>query len=157
MKSNVLLVSPTPSTCNTWFNPYSSFEHLSRIVAWMRRFVHNAKRPPRNCIKTDVLTSDELHSSKHLLLRLSQQEMYSDIFEVLHEGGRNLPKTHSLSRFDVSLDSDRLLRVSCRVRQLETSFISQSLIPLCLSSTLTQLFVSCFHILCSYSGVSTCQ
>ena len=127
VKSNVLLVSPTPPTCNTWFNRYSSFGHLNRIIAWMRRFVHNAKRPPRNRIKTDVLTSDELHSSKHLLLRLSQQATYSDIFEVLHEG-RNLPKTHSLSRFDVSLDSDRLLRVSGRVRQSETSSIPKSLI-----------------------------
>ena len=121
----------------------------------MRRFVHNAKRPPRNNIKTDVLMSDELHSSKHLLLQLSQQETYSDIFEVLHEGGRNLPKTHSLSRFDVSLDSDRLLRVSGRVRQSETSSIPKSLIPLSLSSTLTQLFISYFHITYSHSGVST--
>ena len=66
VKSNVLLISPTPPTCNTWFNRYSSFEHLNRIVAWMRRFVHNAKYPPRNRIKTDILTSEELHSSKHL-------------------------------------------------------------------------------------------
>ena len=154
LKSNVILVSLTPPTCNTWFNRYSSFEHLNRIVAWMRRFVHNAKRPPRNRIKTDILMSDELHSSKHLL-RLSQQETYSDIFEVLHEGGRHLPKTHSLSRFEVSLDSDRLLRVSGRVRQLETSSIPKSLIPLSLSFTLTQLFISYFHIMCSHSGVST--
>ena len=80
--------------------------------------------------------------------------MYSDIFEVLHKG-RNLPKTRSLSRFEVSLDSDRLLRVSGRVRQSETSSIPKSLIPLSLSSTLTQLFISYFHITCLHSGVST--
>ena len=117
----------------------------------MRRFVHVHHE---TVSKTDVLTSDELHSSKHLLLRLSLKT-YLDIFEVRHEGGRNLSKTHLLSRFDISLDSDRLLRVSGTVRQSGTSSIPKSLIPLSLSSILTKLFILYFHIMCSHSGVST--
>ena len=61
--------------------------------------------------------------------------------------------THSLSRFDVSWDSDRLLQVSSRVWQSETSSIPISLISLSLSATHSTLYFI-LHIMCSHSGVS---
>ncbi len=66
----------------------------------------------------------------------------------------SLPVHHSLSKFDISLGTDQLIRISGRVRDPDFPLSSRSLILLSLNSTLTKLFLSTLHITYKHAGIS---
>ncbi len=123
-------------------------------MAWIQRFLHNSRSPRSSRATSLVLIPDEVSSSKILLLRLSQREVYTDVFDYI-SSGRSLPKHHPLHKFDVLVDPSKLLRVSGRVRQEQNSKQPRSLIPFSLKSPLTQLLISSLHPTYSHSGVPT--
>ncbi len=152
LRAQVLLIPSTRP--DKFWDRYSSFTYLVRVVAWIRRFFHNVKHSRSERISEAVLTSAETLSSKLQLFRLSQHEVYPEVFDALVVG-KKLPKSHSLSAYDVSLEADCLLRVSGRVRQRENKHQLQSLVPLSLKSYLTCLFITSFHSINSHPGVSS--
>ncbi len=116
LRAQVLLIPSTRP--DKFWDRYLLFTYLVRVVAWIRRFFHNVKHSRSERISEAVLTSAETLSSKLQLFHLSQREVYPEVFDALVVG-KKLPKSHSLSAYDVSLEADCLLRVSGRVRQRE--------------------------------------
>jgi len=102
-----------------------------------------------------VLASAEVHSSKLLLLQFSQRETYPEVLQAL-AAGKTLPRSHALSAYNVSIDSNRLLCISGRVRRAENFKLPQSLIPFSLKSQLTRLLFTSYpgfsSMLCILSG-----
>ena len=80
---------------NLW-KKFSSFHHLAIVIAWMFRFIHNAKARPPDHVSSAHITSEEVARIKLKLFRLSQLHSYSDVFEAIHSK-KNLPKGHALS------------------------------------------------------------
>ena len=114
----------SPAKFELW-ERYSSFEHLVRILAWMRRFIHNAKSSKASQLYSPYLTSKETLSAKKFLLRKAQEQSFEEAFRVCLQG-KSLSKSHPLSRFDVSFNSDHLLKVSGRVRDPINSNVPRS-------------------------------
>ncbi len=89
----VTLISP-PVSSNTspiWKN-FSSFYHLVRVHAWIRRFYNNIKKEKSQRDLTPTLTSQECEDSKASLVRLSQEETFRDVLDACRKG------THSTQR-----------------------------------------------------------
>ena len=131
---------------------YSSFHKLTCVVSWIRRFFNNSQTKSRNSSST--LTSDEVQDAKTCLLRAAQRMTYAEVFESIRSG-RNLPPHHSLSKFDLSLGADQLIRISGRVRDPDSPLSSRSLILLSLNFTLTKLFLSTLHVTYKHAGISS--
>ncbi len=69
---------------------YSSFNHLTRIVAWLFRFCNSACKFAVT-IKDDVVTTAETRKSRIRTLRLSQEEELSDVLDV-YKQKKSFPK-----------------------------------------------------------------
>ena len=131
------------STPDPFWSKYSSYSHLTRITAWMRRFLRNC-RTPYKCITEDVLTTDELRQVKTQLLRVSQKETYPEVFEWI-TSGKEIPKSHPLRPYCVFIVKDCLIHITGRVRKKGDKKAPRDLIPLSLKSPITRLFVSSQH------------
>ncbi len=146
----VRVQAPPPSL----WGDYSSFHHLTRIIAWIRRFTHNSRSPRNQHFHSTILTAREVSEAKLLLLlRISQRETYDDAFKALRHQ-KDLPKGHSLARMEVSLGADKLLRVSTRVRDKQAPRRAKTLIPLSLEAQLTQLLVTTLHKTYGHPGTA---
>ncbi len=84
---------------------------------------------------------------------MAQRITHAEVFESIRYG-RSLPVHHSLSKFDISLGTDQLIRISGRVREPDFPLSSRSLILLSLNYTLTKLFLSTPHITYKHAGIS---
>ncbi len=67
--------------------------------------------------------------------------------------GKSLSSGHPLSKFDVSMNADKLLCVSGRVRYTTSCQLPKSRILLSLKSPFTHLFLSTLHVNCNHPGV----
>ncbi len=88
LRAQVLLIPSTRP--DKFWDRYSLFTYLVSVVAWIRRFFHNVKHLRSERISEPVLTSAETLSSKLQLFRLSQREVYPEVFDALVVG-KNLP------------------------------------------------------------------
>ena len=79
---------------------------------------------------------------------------HAEVFESICSR-RYLPPHHSLSKFDLSLGADQLIRISGRVRDPDSPLSSCSLILLSLNSTLTKLFLSTLHVTYEHACISS--
>ena len=143
----------TPPDFELW-DRYSSFEHLTQVLARVRHFINNARSPRESRIISRHLTSKEAISTKKYLLRRAQEESFAEAFQACLRG-KQLPKAHTLSKLTLSIDSDYLLNVSGRVWDKKDSKTPERFIPLSLKSKLTQLLVSTLHKTYQHPGITT--
>ncbi len=139
---------------NDLWTHYSSFDHLIRILAWAQRFITNSHKSRDHRNLSAILTPSECLQTKNYLLRQAQMDVYSDVFEHL-QSGKPLPINHPLSKYDVHLSQDQLLRVGGRVRNKLFPQFSHSLLLLSLKSPLCKLYVRTLHVSLHHPGVST--
>ena len=152
LKVSVLITRPSPSLNPLW-KTFSSFHHLVRVLSWIRRFVRNVRADSSKRIMSEFLQSDELYDARIFLLQTAQMESYSDVLEAFCLK-KPLPKSNPLSKFDVSMNSDHFLTASGRVRDFNFPLSPRSLVVLSLNSSLTQLFISTFHVTYKHPGIS---
>ncbi len=135
------------------WNRYSSFHTLNKVVAWILWFASNSR--PRNSVKlkSDLLTSAEVATAKHVIFRLAQLETYPEVFLALQKESR-LPKNHALSKSTVVLSGHGHLLVNSRVRDPNSPTSPRQLTPLSAKSKLTKLLVSTLHSTYSHAGIS---
>lgn len=89
-----------------WYYRFSSYLKLVRVIAWMRRFLKNIKKPKlERCYST--LTVEEIEEAELMLLRSIQLEVFVSI---------NNPV---LKRLRPQLDEKGLIRVTTRLLQRE--------------------------------------
>ncbi len=89
MVATVQIIEPNPDFA-LWTR-YSSFDKLTCVVSWIRRFLHNVRT--KSHILSSVLTSEELQAAKRCLLRVAQRMTHAEVFESIR-CGRSLPVHH---------------------------------------------------------------
>ncbi len=88
--ATVQIIEPDPDFA-LWRTRYSSFDKLTGVVSWIRRFLHNVRN--KSHILSSVLTSEELQAAKRCLLRVAQRMTHAEVFESIR-CGRSLPVHH---------------------------------------------------------------
>ncbi len=151
LKATIAIVKPPPPANPLWAK-FLSLNKLVRVIVWVRRFFTNSKLQPQKRILCNTLDSKEIQSTKTYLLRMSQEETYSDVFDSLRSG-KSLPSGHPLSKFDVSMNADKQLCVSGRVQDTTSPQLPKSLILLSLKFPFTHLFLSTLHVNYNHPGV----
>ncbi len=130
---------------------YSSFHHLTQVVAWIYRFHHNCRLPSSERPSDKVLSSSEVARVKPTLFRLSQLEQYSDVLELISKG-KTLPKSHPLHRFLFTISAYGHITISTRIR-VPTALSTPSQLTL-LSPKSQQTKLQTLHVTYSHAGTS---
>nr|CAI5832998.1 unnamed protein product [Callosobruchus analis] len=120
----VLHVAQSPRLID--FRRFSGFQKLVRSFAYCLRFSNNTRRKPK---WVGHLTSSELESSLHSLLKLVQKETFSEELRALEKGSPVKPaRLLPLTPF---MDPSGLLRVGGRLALSDLSYESkhQILLP----------------------------
>ena len=66
---------------------YSSWLRLSRICAWINRFIHNCSSP-KEYRTSEILHSNEMKRAEIQLIRLAQRKAFKDEWKALSTGKR---------------------------------------------------------------------
>ena len=122
---------------------FSSFNHLIRCIAliflWLRMF----KTKQRS-----QLSADDLYRAKISIIRLVQREHFSALFRSID----SLPKGHPLTKLNVFVDSQGILRVGGRLVRSHESFDLKFPILIPAKSQLARLIIYHCHSLVFHQG-----
>lgn len=134
---------------NDIFSRFSSITMLTRVVAYIFRFVYNARNKER---VRGELTSQEIHRAHGRIVREVQAETFAGEIKGLRQG-RGLPRGSRLSNLSPFLDKDGLLRVGGRLKHAPLSYAQKH--PLLLPRThhITELIIRHEHIRHWHSGL----
>jgi len=133
------------------FERCSSFTKSMRIVAWIRRFVHNVRF--KNDRWSGCLSYDELSSAKIAVFRNVQCVAFMAEIEVL-EKSRVLPKGSPLRNADPFIAEDGLLRVKGRLQLSDLTYEEKH--PIILpNGHVSKLIVHHQHLLLKHAGVDS--
>lgn len=100
---------PAAETCID-ISSFSSIQQLSRLIAWILRFVHNARRAEK---RRGELVPNEIDSAVRLLARLAQRQMFSREYEALRNN-RQIDVNSKLRKLLPYLDTDDTMRMRGR-------------------------------------------
>ena len=91
-----------------------SFDKLIRVVSWCRRFYYRCRQQAKERSAAPLcLTSEEVASTKIVILRLSQQQSFPDVYQALLE--QKTPINKVIQRYCPYLDKMGLVRVGGRL------------------------------------------
>ena len=131
---------------------YGTLSKSTRVVGWMMRFVHNARRSgvPRD----GELSSGELAAARNQLFRLVQAGSYAGEIRALREGKSDVPSDSPIRRLAPFLADDGLLRIRGRLQFSELSYEEKHPVILPRGHLATQL-VREQHLFLKHAGVAT--
>ncbi len=81
VKTVVLTAISIPSEPFELLERYFSFNKLTSILTWVKRFVSNLKSPAEDRSLTSHITTQEIEKARIHLLKLSQNHTYSDVIQ----------------------------------------------------------------------------
>lgn len=128
---------------------YSSFNKLTRVTAWMLRFVNNCKKTAQK--QSSYLTVAELQAAVRYWLHVSQCAHYLEEIQAL-KNSQTLTRSSSLLTLHPFLDSNSLLRVGGR--QTHSSSCSPSQHPIIINGKhpVVKLLISSEHLRLLHAG-----
>jgi len=148
----VKLVSLAVNACPPaaeWFDGFSSFDRLIRVVARIYRFVHRCRtRTPDP--RPVFLTRLELDTALRSLVRESQLKHLSQLFHELTHGLRLSSKP--VARLSPFVDTEGLIRVGGRLRQSLLPYDGKHPILLAKASHLALLQCRHWHRISCHAG-----
>ncbi len=134
------------------FDRFSRFECLTRVTAWMRRFVHNCRsRHQEIDPKSGSLSSDELNTARLVWISLAQSQSFHDEIQCL-ENRKELPKSSCLRALRPFLDDGKLLRVGGRLHNSQFPYAQRHPLILCGKHCLTKLIIRDEHLRLLHAG-----
>lgn len=147
---HVDVVNKTDNLISSLFPKYASnLNKLQRMIAYVLRFCNKCKKQESAC---GSLSSSELNNSLHLLCRLSQQDSFSEEYNLL-SAGKQLPAKNKLLSLSPFFDTkSNLIRVGGR---LSNSFYDYDVKhPILLSSShiICKLLFNTFHLRLLHPG-----
>ncbi len=123
----------------------SSFNHLVRIVAWIKRFCHNC-RTSKNQRKLAAMSVDEASAAEKTVLKLIQADVMPELIEADQP-----PKGHYLAKYQIQ-HKEGLILICSRVRSDNQP---KTYIPLHLKSPGTRAMVDSLHEELHHAGTRT--
>ena len=112
------VVRPGSEDCKWRLHPsnWSSWLKLTRVVAWVLRFVANCRS--RQERRKGSLSPEELQNAEIRIIRDAQQEEFSEEYRALHEN-KPIPKKSCLIKLTPKIDEDGLIRCDGRLQFAE--------------------------------------
>ena len=109
------VVRPGSEDCKWRLHPsnWSSWLKLTRVVAWVLRFVANCRS--RQERRQGSLSPEELQNAEIRIIRDAQQEEFSEEYRALHEN-KPIPKKSCLIKLTPKIDEDGLIRCDGRLQ-----------------------------------------
>ncbi|XP_049881460.1 uncharacterized protein LOC126377719 isoform X1 [Pectinophora gossypiella] len=142
------------NTCN-FVNPlnnilekYSNVEKMTRVMAYIKRFIYNCKKENVNK-KQEKLCPEELNSALLSLIKLDQHKYFENDINNLKS---NVPLKSNLSNLSPFLDSLGLLRVGGRLQNANLTFTQKHPIIMAKGSCLTKLIITREHLRLQHAG-----
>jgi hypothetical protein len=140
----VLLVETTTE----WYSRFSSYMHMIRVVAYVRRFILLCRR--RQQVFECYLTRGELDSASLAIVRFSQLTFFS---KLCHELSCSRPiSVRSVARLRPYIDDSGVIRVGGRLSNAQLSHEQRHPVLLAKSSHLSLLLIRHWHDLTGHSG-----
>ncbi|UYV76911.1 K02A2.6-like, partial [Cordylochernes scorpioides] len=130
---------------------FSTFRKLSRVTAWLLRFIHNA-RHSSDKIKHTELSSNELDNSIRTLIQIIQSSEFKTEIQCCNQS-KVLPSNSKLLSLNPFIDSSGILRVGGRLRKSNLQFNEKHPIILLHNHFVTELIVQQFHVEHLHSGL----
>ncbi|XP_058826809.1 uncharacterized protein LOC131686831 [Topomyia yanbarensis] len=128
---------------NELFLRYSSFNKLVRVVSWIQRFSFNSRIQNRYGRKTGFLSVIEIKQATHCLVKLAQDERFSqDLAEVARNGQ---VKQNSRLKTLTPILTNGVLRVGGRLRHAPVSYDQRHPMILPDKHPFTELLVVHYH------------
>lgn len=131
------------------FSKISNFNSLQRIVAYVIRFINKCRKLS---FQSGTLTTMELNNSLHIILKFSQQESFSEEYNLL-KVGKQLPAKNKLLSLNPFFDTaTKLIRVGGR---LSNSFYDYNVKhPIIISSShiICKLIFHMYHLRLLHAG-----
>ncbi|UYV74036.1 hypothetical protein LAZ67_11001902 [Cordylochernes scorpioides] len=130
---------------------FSTFRKLSRVTAWLLRFIHNA-RHSSDKIKHTELSSNELDNSIRTLIQIIQSSEFKTEIQCFNQS-KVLPTNSKLLSLNPFIDSSGILRVGGRLRKSNLQFNEKHPIILPHNHFVTKLIVQQFNVEHLHSGL----
>ncbi|XP_058128506.1 uncharacterized protein LOC131292787, partial [Anopheles ziemanni] len=117
-------------TVHPWFERYSSYTKLLRVIGYCLRFVRNAKekcrtrRDPLEPPASSTITPDLMEAAKTVLCKLAQQDAFPTELERLRKR-EVVPKRSPLRRLSPFIDSEGVMRVGGRLKLSQLPYQSK--------------------------------
>ena len=133
------------------FHRFSKFTTLKRVIAWVLRFIKNA-RPSFATETNPHLTVMELATAESYLISVAQRECFPEEFDLLN-GRLPLPKSSLLLSLRPLIDQPHsILRVGGRLGHSKLSYSKMHPIILHGSHPLTKLVIEAEHSRLMHAG-----
>ncbi|CAG9133832.1 unnamed protein product [Plutella xylostella] len=133
---------PAPFT-NTLLCEHSSMSHVTRVVAWILRFIAKSSKR-HNAESSSALTSAELNNAEQLIVKEYQHIEYEEDITHLKKYGR-VTTNSKLVSLNPFLDEHSILRVGGRLRNSHINASAKHPIILSSHSRLTELLINQAH------------
>lgn len=122
---------------------FSSYNKLINVVAYLLRFLNNARKHQRNHNSIE-LAIDERNSSLNCIIKMSQHCFFSKEIKNL-ENKVNVKKESSLKFLDPFLDDNGIIRVGGRLKNAQYSFDKRHPIIMSAKCKFVKLLVNHIH------------
>ena len=146
-----LIAKPT-----VWLaNRFSSYHHLNKVTAWVRRAAYNFLSPIKQhqLNQEKYLTVEEVKQAATFLLKRAQRRAYNTAISLLSSSPpRELEPGSNILPLHPFLGQDGLLRVGGRLSKAPISFFKRHPIILSPKDPLTILILSSKHITLCHCG-----
>ncbi|KAJ8957195.1 hypothetical protein NQ318_007757 [Aromia moschata] len=130
------------------FNNFSCLHKLQRVFAYCLRFINNSRTTDK---KQGPLSNFELENSLYTLVRLAQQESFSNDYTKLTEN-KFVDKKSNLLSLNPILDKNKLMRVGGRIQNSNCSFDKRHPIILPAKHKITYLILRQEHVRLLHCG-----
>lgn len=131
-----------------WYDQFSSYDRLVRVVAYIYRFINACKKRPRAAATT--LQRSEIDDSIRMLVTNSQQYFFKTLAHELSTGSRVSSK--HLSRLRPFLDPSGVIRVGGRLLNSDLPYGCKHPMLLAKQSHLSALICRRWHKISCHAG-----
>lgn len=149
----------TNSELYDYFQKFSSFDKLTRIMSYVFRFINNARNKNKQC---SHLTNTELNFAENFIVKIVQNKHFSKEIQELQDiksGSQNIKtnsfvfKSSSLKKLNPYLNENNLLRIGGRIQNSNIPYNHAHPIILPQKEHITSLIIKQYHLRLLHTGI----
>lgn len=147
---NIVTLMTCEENYGTILPDVSDFNKMIRIVAYVKRFIHNCKNP--NIKIMNELTTIEMENAKMNAIKIIQEEYFKEDIENLKKD-KNINKNSALLKLSVFLNEKGILCVGGRLKNADIALEAKHPILLPNRNKFTDLIITMTHVkTCKHGG-----
>ncbi|XP_058816032.1 uncharacterized protein LOC131679338 [Topomyia yanbarensis] len=133
-----------PSFVDQFVETFSNFQHMVRVAAYCRRFLQNCRKTSTARAESAHLTVDEQKDAEAVIIRLIQQQSFSNEYKALQQAQTVSAKSR-IRWFHPFIGSDQLIRIGGRLGKANQQYDSKHQILLPSSHHFSIILVRYYH------------